>query len=406
MSRSIAHLALLLGLITAIGPFAIDSYLPALPTLGASLQASPAAVQMSLTVFFMVIGVCQLFYGPISDVFGRKLPIYAGLVIFAVASVGCALAPNIEVLIGFRAVQAFGACAGMVIPRAIVRDLYTGHEAARLMALLMLVMSVSPILAPLAGSVVISLWSWREVFVALAVVALLCLVMTIVQLPETHPAERRLGKTLGTAIGSYGALLRNPVFIGLAVVSGFGLATFFVFIGSAPFVYIEYYGLTPTQFSLCFALNAASFFAMSQLTARLSARFGLARVIRSSVMAVAAVMAVLAATLVWGNSLVVMMTLLFIGFGFLGLLLPAAGVLSLEDHGAVAGSASALLGAIQMITAAVSMTVVGVFADHTPAPMVVGIALCALAAMLVTLWTLRRLPAHLASNAPHVPPAK
>jgi len=389
MSRSIAHLALLLGLITAIGPFAIDSYLPALPTLGASLQASPAAVQMSLTVFFMIIGVCQLFYGPISDVFGRKPPIYAGLVIFAVASVGCALAPTIEVLIAFRALQAFGACAGMVIPRAIVRDLYTGHEAARLMALLMLVMSVSPILAPLAGSVVISLWSWREVFVALGVVAVLCLVMTIVQLPETHPAERRLGKTLGSAFGSYGALLRDPVFTGLSV-----------FIGSAPFVYIEYFGLTPTQFSLCFAVNAASFFAMSQLTARLSARFGLPPLIRWSVVGVAVVMTLLATSTLWSDNLALMMTLLFIGFGFLGLLLPAAGVLSMEDHGAVAGSASALLGAIQMITAAVSMTLVGVFADHTPAPMLVGIALCAVAAMLVTLWTLRRLPTHLAGARP------
>lgn len=400
MSRSIAHLALLLGLITAVGPFAIDSYLPALPTLGASLHASPAAVQMSLTVFFMIIGVCQLFYGPISDVFGRKPPIYAGLAIFAVASVGCALAPTIEVLIGFRALQAFGACAGMVIPRAIVRDLYTGHEAAKLMALLMLVMSVSPILAPLAGSLVISLWSWREVFAALAVVAVACLVMTVVQLPETHPAERRLGKTLGSAFGSYGALLRDPVFTGLSVVSGFGLATFFVFIGSAPFVYIEHYGLTPTQFSLGFAVNAASFFAMSQLTASLSARFGLAPVIRWSVMAVAAVMVLLAVTTLWVDSLALMMTLLFIGFGFLGLLLPAAGVLSLEDHGAVAGSASALLGAIQMITAAVSMTLVGVYADHTPAPMLIGIALYAVAALLTVIWTLSRLPAHLASPPP------
>ena len=353
MSRSIAHLALLLGLITAVGPFAIDIYLPALPTLGASLHASPAAVQMSLTVFFVIVGVCQLFYGPISDVFGRKPPIYAGLLIFAIGSIGCALAPTIEVLIGFRALQAFGACAGMVIPRAIVRDLYTGHEAARLMSLLMLVMSVSPILAPLAGSVVIALWSWREVFAVLAVVAVLCLVMTAVQLPETHPPERRMGKTLGTAFSSYGALLRDPVFIGLSVVCGFGLATFFVFIGSAPFVYIEYFGLTPTQFSLCFALNAASFFAMSQLTARLSARFGLVPLILWSVTAVAAVMLLLAVTTLWVDSLVLMMTLLFIGFGFLGLLLPASGVLALEDHGAVAGSASALLGAIQMITGAV-----------------------------------------------------
>jgi DHA1 family bicyclomycin/chloramphenicol resistance-like MFS transporter len=245
--------------------------------------------------------------------------------------------------------------------------------------------------------VVISIWSWREVFAVLAVVALLCLVMTIVQLPETHPAERRLGKTLSNAFGSYGALLRDPVFTGLSVVCGFGLATFFVFIGSAPFVYIEYFGLTPTQFSLCFAVNAASFFAMSQLTARLSARFGLAPLIRWSVMAVAAVMALLAATTLWGSNLALMMTLLFIGFGFLGLLLPAAGVLSMEDHGAVAGSASALLGAIQMVTAAVSMTLVGLFADHTPAPMLVGIALCAAAAMLTVVWTLRRLPSHLAS---------
>jgi len=400
MSRRIAHLALLLGLITAIGPFAIDSYLPALPTLGASLRASPAAVQMSLTVFFIVIGVCQLFYGPISDVFGRKPPIYAGLVIFAVGSVGCALAPTIEVLIAFRAVQAFGACAGMVVPRAIVRDLYTGHEAARLMSLLMLVMSVSPILAPLAGSLVIALWSWREVFAVLAVVAVLCLVMTAVQLPETHPAERRLGKTLAGAFSSYGALLRDPVFMGLSVVCGFGLATFFVFIGSAPFVYIEHFGLTPAQFSLAFALNAASFFAMSQLTARLSARFGLAPLIRGSVIGVAVVMSLLAITTLWSGSLALMMSLLFIGFGFLGLLLPAAGVLSMEDHGAVAGSASALLGAIQMITGAVCMSLVGVFADHTPAPMLIGIALCAVAALTTVLWTLRRLPPHLASAPP------
>lgn len=400
MSRRIAHLALLLGLITAIGPFAIDSYLPALPTLGASLHASPAAVQMSLTVFFIVIGVCQLFYGPISDVFGRKPPIYAGLVIFAVGSIGCALAPTIEMLIAFRAMQAFGACAGMVVPRAIVRDLYTGHEAARLMSLLMLVMSVSPILAPLAGSLVISLWSWREVFAVLAVVAVLCLVMTVVQLPETHPAERRLDKTLGSAFSSYGGLLRDPVFMGLSLVCGFGLATFFVFIGSAPFVYIEHFGLTPTQFSLAFALNAASFFAMSQLTARLSARFGLAPLIRGSVIGVAVVMSLLAITTLWSGNLALMMSLLFIGFGFLGLLLPAAGVLSMEDHGAVAGSASALLGAIQMITGAVCMSLVGVFADHTPAPMLVGIALCAVAALFTVLWTLRRLPAHLASAPP------
>ncbi|MGY2284495.1 multidrug effflux MFS transporter [Pseudomonas gingeri] len=395
MPRSLVHLALLLGLITAVGPFAIDIYLPALPTLGVSLQASTAAVQMSLTVFFMIIGVCQLFYGPISDVFGRKLPIYAGLLIFTVGSVGCALAPTIEVLIGFRALQAFGACAGMVIPRAIVRDLYTGYEAARLMALLMLVVSVSPILAPLAGSLIIRIWDWRAVFVVLSVAALLCLLMTVFLLPETHPAERRLGRTLSSAFGGYRLLLRDPVFTGLSFVGGLGIAAFFIFIGSAPFVYIDHYGLTPTQFSLCFALNAASFFAFSQLTARLGARWGLPRLIRGAVVGLAVVMTALALTTLLGDNLLVMMSLLFIGFGFLGLLLPAAGVLSLEEHGALAGSASALMGAIQMITGAIAMAVAGTFADHTPTPMLIAIAICSVMAVIITVRTLRRLPAHL-----------
>jgi len=182
------------------------------------------------------------------------------------------------------------------------------------------------------------------------------------------------------------------------VVGGFGIAAFFIFIGSAPFVYIEYYGLTPTQFSLCFALNAASFFALSQLTAGLSARFGLAPLIRWSAAGLATVMTLLAFTTLFGNNLPLMMGLLFIGFGFRGLLLPAAGVLSLEDHGAVAGSASALLGAIQMITGAISMALSGVFADHTPAPMLIAIAISALAALTVALWTLKRLPPHLAGT--------
>ncbi len=150
--RRFLQLAIVLGLITAVGPFAIDMYLPALPSIGGALHASPAAVQMSLMVFFFALGVCQLVYGPLSDLFGRKMPIYVGLAIFTTGSVGCAFAPNVNVLIGFRVLQALGACAGMVVPRAIVRDLYTGHDATRLMSLLMLVVSISPLLAPLTGS--------------------------------------------------------------------------------------------------------------------------------------------------------------------------------------------------------------------------------------------------------------
>ena len=152
------RLVLILGLLSAIGPFAIDMYLPALPQIGASLDAQVGAVQASLTAFFLSIGVGQLLYGPVSDMLGRKPPLYFGLTVFAVASVGCALAPNIETLVAFRFVQGLGAAACMAVPRAVVRDLHTGHAAARMMSLLMLVFSVSPILAPLAGSVAQSAW--------------------------------------------------------------------------------------------------------------------------------------------------------------------------------------------------------------------------------------------------------
>jgi DHA1 family bicyclomycin/chloramphenicol resistance-like MFS transporter len=283
MTRRVLPLVLVLGLITAVGPFAIDAYLPAMPSMGESLNASPPAVQMSLMAFFITIGVCQLFYGPLSDIVGRKTPVYAGLIIFALGSIGCALAPNINVLIGFRAVQGFGACAGMVVPRAIVRDLYTGHQATRLMALQMLIVSISPILAPLTGSFIIAAFGWRAVFGVLAVVALIGLLLAATQLIETRPAEHRSDSTWRSAFNGYRLLLLDPIFTGLSFVGAFGVAAFFIYIGSASFVFIDHYGLSPTLFSLCFALNAASLFGFSQATARLTARFGLAPVIRVAV---------------------------------------------------------------------------------------------------------------------------
>src|SRR6202011_965726 len=246
MTRRVLPLVLVLGLITAVGPFAIDVYLPALPSMGKTLNASPAAVQMSLMAFFITIGICQLFYGPLSDIVGRKAPIYAGLIIFALGSIGCALAPDIDVLIGFRALQGFGACAGMVIPRAIVRDLHTGHEATRLMSLLMLIVSISPILAPLAGSFIIGAFGWRAVFGVLTVAALAGLLLAVTQLTETRPAEQRSDSTWRSAFSAYRLLLVDPMFIGLAFVGGFGVAAFFIYIGGASFVFINHFGLSPT----------------------------------------------------------------------------------------------------------------------------------------------------------------
>ncbi len=399
MTRRFLGMAIVLGLITAVGPFAIDMYLPALPSMGKTLGAGPGAVQMSLMAYFIVIGICQLFYGPLSDIVGRKLPIYGGLAIFTVGSIGCAMAPTIEVLIGFRVVQAFGACAGMVIPRAIVRDLYTGHDATRLMSLLMLTVSISPILAPLTGSFVIAAFGWRGVFVVLTIAAVLALILAVTQLKETREDHHRADSTWRGAFSAYGLLLRDGEFIGLVLVGALGVSSFFVYLGSASFVLINHYGLTPKLFSLCFALNAASFFGFSQLTGTLTQRFGLPQVVRVAAAGFALAMVVLALVFAMGiDNLFALMAPLFIGYGFLGLVIPTTAVLALEHHGAIAGTASALMGALQMIIGSTVMALAGIFANGSPQPMVFGIAACAVTAFLVTQWALRRVAATLAPN--------
>ena len=393
MTRRFLQLAIVLGLITAVGPFAIDMYLPALPSIGGALHATPAAVQMSLMVFFITLGICQLVYGPLADIFGRKRPIYVGLAIFTIGSVGCAFAPNVNVLIGFRMLQALGACACMVIPRAIVRDLYTGHDATRLMSLLMLVVSISPLLAPLTGSLIIAAFGWRGVFWALTVAGAVAVLLAATKLQETREIHHRADSSWASAFAAYRKLLTDPSFLGLALVGAFGVSAFFIYLASASFVIVNHYGLTPIMFSLCFALNAAAFFGFSQLTARMTSKYGLTRVIRVTVTGFAIAMSIVAVLFVAGaDSLALMMIFLFVGYGFLGLVLPTTAVLSLENHGAIAGTASALMGALQSVVGAAVMAVSGVFADGTPKPMMIGIAISAVMACAIARFALR--PAH------------
>ena len=208
MNSNFLRTALVLGLLSAIGPFAIDMYLPALPSIEHSLNASMGAVQGSLMAFFAAIAIGQIVYGPVSDMVGRKAPLYFGLALFGLGSIGCALAPDIHTLVALRFVQGLGACAGMVVPRAVVRDLHTGVDAARLMSLLMLVFSVSPILAPLAGSLLIESFGWRSVFWAVTVTAVLGMVLLGTSLPETRPPAQRVDSSVASALTAYGELAR------------------------------------------------------------------------------------------------------------------------------------------------------------------------------------------------------
>jgi len=393
MSANFYRIAVVLGLLTAVGPFAIDMYLPALPSIGEDLNAGTVSVQMSLLVFFLSMGLAQIIVGPISDMIGRKAPLYIGLVLFIVGSIGSALAGSIEVLIAFRFLQGLGASAGMVVPRAVVRDLHTGTEAARLMSLLMLVFSISPILAPLTGSVVIESFGWRAVFWSVTIAAVLAVVLLATSLKETRPVEERRGSSLRSALGGYRFLMGDRNFLGLSFIGGFGISSFFVYLSSSSFVLIDHYGLSPTLYSVFFSINAVAFFAMSQLTGTLTERFGLRRVVRAAVVSYATVMVALLATMAAGiQSLWVLASFLFVGYGFLGLVIPTTSVLAMDDHGSIAGTASALMGTLHFAIGAAAMAVSGLFFDGTPLPMVTSIAACAVIALALTQVTLGRAP--------------
>ena len=401
MSANFYRIAVVLGLLSAIGPFAIDMYLPALPTIGADLGASTAAVQMSLLIFFLATASGQIVVGPISDMVGRKKPLYFGLALFMAGGVGAALAPNAEWLIGFRFVQGLGACAGMVVPRAVVRDLHTGVEAARLMSLLMLVFSVSPILAPLAGSFIIEAFGWRGVFWAVTAAALIAGLLLATSLGETRPPEQRAGSSLRSALAGYRLLLGDRNFLGLAAIGGFAISSFFVYLSNSSFVLIDHYGLSPKAYSVFFSINAVSFFATAQATGLLARRFGLKRVVRVAVSGYAATMLLLLALTVAGaGQLWVLAALLFVGYGFVGLVIPSTSVLAMDDHGPIAGTASALLGTLQLAIGAVAMAVAGQFFDGTPLPMVAGIAICAVISFTLAQATLSRRHAPRVAEAP------
>jgi DHA1 family bicyclomycin/chloramphenicol resistance-like MFS transporter len=384
------RIALVIGLLGAVGPFAIDMYLPALPVLAADLGASPQATQFTLTAFFAAFGLSQLVYGPLSDQFGRKPPLYVGLAIFLVGTLACALAPTIGVLIAARLVQGLGAATVMVVPRAIIRDLHTGPDATRLMAMVMLVISVSPMLAPLAGSGLMLLGSWRLIFVALALAALASLLVTGFALRETLAPENRVPARPRQLVAGFGRLLRDRDFMGLTFVGGFAMASFFVFIASASFVYAEQFGLSPTGFSLAFAVNAIGFFGASQMAASLGERFGMARIVRVAVSAFALVTAILLVLALAGRAtLPVIIAMLFVGNAFLGLVMPTTMVMALDPHPDIAGLASSLGGTLQMLAGGLMIALAAPFFDGTATPMLGAIALSGALAFVTAKLTLR-----------------
>lgn len=378
MRDPLLRMAFILGLLAAVGPFAIDMYLPALPQVTEDLGTTESAVALTLAVYLLTFGLAQMIYGPISDSVGRKRPMAIGVAIFAVAAVAAALAPSIGWLIAARAVQGLGAATLMVIPRAVIRDVAAGPEAARMMAAIMIVMSVSPMLAPLAGSLVVAWGGWRDIFLVLAVASLLSMALIVLVLPETLPPTRHQPLRFAYIWKGTKYLLRDPRFMGLTMIGAFGFAGLFVFISTASFVYTWQYGLGPTGFSLAFAANAIGFFASSQFAGRLAESFGMERVISLAVTGFALIALILTAV-VWAGfeALPVVIAGLFLAFACLGLVVPTAMVMSLDPHPAIAGLASSIGGTAQMLTGGLMIALTRPFMDNSALTMVGAISVCA-----------------------------
>ncbi|UFM64496.1 multidrug effflux MFS transporter [Paracoccus sp. MA] len=378
MRDPLFRMALLLGLLSAVGPFAIDMYLPALPQVASDLHTTEAGAALTLTSYFIVFGFAQMIYGPMADAVGRKKPLVIGVSIFLVATVAASLAPTIGWLIAARALQGLGAATLMAVPRAVIRDMATGPAAAKMMAAIMIVISVSPMLAPLTGSAVLAFGGWREIFAVLAAAALLSLGLILFALPETLPAERRRPVRLAAMAAGARRLLADRRFLGLTMIGGFGMASFFVFLASASFVYTRQYGLSPTGFSLAFAVNAIGFFSASQFAGRLAERFGMERVISLAITGFAGLSLALSLVVLAGfDALPVVIAGLFLANACLGLVMPTAMVMSLDPHPDIAGLASSLGGTLQMLTGGLMIAVTGPFLDNTAATMVPAITLCA-----------------------------
>lgn len=391
ITNSYLRNAVILGLITAAGPFAVDMYLPALPDMGANLQAAPDTVLLSLTSFFIAFGLFQIIFGTLSDMYGRKAPLYWGLGLFVLAGIGCALAQDIETLIALRFLQGVGGAAGIIVPRAIVRDMYSGVEEVKMFSLLMLVFSVSPLLAPLGGSFVVADFGWRGIFWAMVLMGGLGLTLLAFMVQETLPKEKRIRADWGAMKSAYKTLFADKPFMGMTLAGAFSITAFFIYLGNSSFVLSDYYGLSPRQYSLAFSANALAFFAAAQLNGYLGKKFGMHALMIPAAGGFASVMGALWIVSWMGmDSFWLMSGLLFIGFSFVGILMPTMMVLALEKHGDIAGTAASLMNTVQLMIGAGAIGVSGLFADGTPAPMIAGIATSALLTLLCAVWTFKK----------------
>lgn len=383
------ELVVLLGVLTAFAPLSIDMYLPALPALETYFKASEGAVQLTLALFIVGFSLGQTIYGPLADRFGRKPPLYIGMLVYTLTSGACALAASVGALMALRLLQSLGACAGSVISRAMVRDLFPPEETRRVYSALILVMGVSPLIAPLFGAYMLLWFGWKSIFLSVMTVGALATAGMFLRLPETLPSVRPL--SFGYIRSTYRDLLKDRFFLGSTLATGFSSAGMFAYIAGSPFIFINLFGVRPDRFSWLFGINAAAVVIGAQVNGRMLHRQAPEHVMKYAAFVQAASGILLVAVHFAGaESLITLAVPLFLYMCTIGFVFPNAVALALAEHGEVAGMASALLGTIQFSMASISILALGIINSTTAFPMSAIICFCGVMGVAMHLLLIRR----------------
>lgn len=366
--KNSVRLAILLAVFSSLGPFTVDTYLPAFPQMMRYFGTTASMIQVSLTACMIGMSIGMLVMGSISDIHGRRKPLLISMIIYLVSSFACVFAPNIEVLIALRFIQGFAASAGVVISRAIVSDLYSGIELTKFFSLLMMFTNLAPLLAPLAGSAVLAFSLWTGVFLFLGVLGILLTSLTAWGLTETLPAEKRVPNNVREFFSNFTILMKDRTFLGYTLMQGFIFVGVFAYISGSPFVYQKIYGISPQLYSLLFSLNGISLILGSQFVKKMAGKIAEQQIVLIG-LAVAFISGAAVMLIVFiQGPLHVLVIALFMFVGSTGIISSASFTLAVERQGHIAGSASALLGVSPTLLGAIFGPLVGIAGENSAMP--------------------------------------
>lgn len=383
-------IVLILGSLTAFGPLSMDMYLPALPIVAEDLLTTTSLAQLSLTACLLGLALGQLVFGPLSDIRGRRKPLVSTLIIYSIASVLCAFSPNIYVFVCLRFIQGMTGAAGIVIARASARDMYSGKDLTKFIALLALVNGAAPILAPIAGGVILNFASWKAVFLLLSGIGLVMFLAVLFFLPETLPVEKRSEGSMLAVVKTFGNLFRDKGFMGIAFTQAFVMTSMFAYIAGSPFVLQNIYGVTPQQFSMLFAINGIGIILAAQVTGRLASTVGELKLLLAGVLMSFGGSCLLLLVVFNHLPLLVMTIALFLVVSSVGMVSTSSFSLGMQRQGKTAGSASAFLGLLPFIGGALVSPLVGIAGDQTALPMGLVIFICSTVALLIYFLAARK----------------